>query len=88
MQVVTDKGTVTVTPTEVSLIRKGENEQNAFFRPRYSHAVEHEVDSFARAISIGKMEQRATTEEAFMDLTTLQAMLESGEDGGAVKAVG
>lgn len=93
MQVVTDKGTVTITPTDVSLVRKslkGErDEKTARFDQRYicSHAVEREVASFAKAISTGKMEQRATAEEAFMDLVVLQAMLESGEDGGAVKSV-
>lgn len=91
MQVVTDRGTVTVTPTRVSLVRlglKGEgDEKTAHFDQRYicSHAVEREVASFAKAISMGKMEQRATAEEAFLDLVILQAMLESGEDGGAVK---
>jgi len=93
MQVTTDKGSVTVTPTEVTLSRKGpkgeRDEKKAHFDQRYicSHAVEREVASFANAIRTGKMEQRATAEEALKDLVILQAMLESGEDGGAVKSL-
>lgn len=88
-QVVTDKGAVTVTPTEVTLLRKdpkGEmNVARTAFKALYSHAVEREVGLFAKAMATGKIEQRASPEEAFMDLRVLQAMLESGEDGGAVK---
>jgi len=93
MQVVTDRGTLTVTPTQVSLVRKGpkgeRDEKKARFDQRYicSHAVEREVASFAKAIPTGKMEQRAAAKEASMDLVILQAMLESGEDDGAVKSL-
>lgn len=88
MQVVTDRGTVTVTPTEVSLRRKGEKAQNAFFKPKYGHAVEREVESFAKAVSYGKMDPRASAEEALEDLKVMQALLESGKDDGAVKSLG
>lgn len=93
IEVVTDKGAVTVTPANVSLIRNGprgeRDEKKAHFDRRYvcSHSVQREVSSFANAIATGKMEQRASPKEAFMDLMILQAMLESGEGNGAVKSV-
>ena len=90
--VVTTTGAVAVTPTVVSVLTKdpsnGEKSERQYkFPPMDSHAVQKEVASFAKAIATGKMEQRASPEEASEDLKLLQTMLESGEDGGAVKAV-
>lgn len=87
IQVVTDRGTVTVTPSQVSLKRKGEKAHNAFFKPKWSHAIEREVESFAKAVSSGKMDPRASPEEARKDLVVMQAMLESGAAGGAVNSI-
>ena len=47
--------------------------------------MQREVAAFAKAIGTGKVEQRASPEEAMMDLRVLNAMLESGADGGTPK---
>ena len=90
-QVVTDNGTVTMTPDMVHVLRKSFNgkpeERQHRFKPIWGASVRSEVKAFAEAISVGKMEQRASPEEAFMDLKVLHAMLESGENGGAPKSL-
>ena len=91
VQVVTDKGTVTVTPTAVTLLHRGSNgEMNSKdrpFKPMNSHAIRSEIVAFAEAINTGKMDARAAPEEALADLKVLQAMLESAENRNTVKVV-
>ena len=91
LQVVTDKGAVTVAPNAVSVLREDsmgkKGEKGLPFKPKDERTVLREMTAFGKAMSTGKLEQRATPEEAFVDLRVLQAMLESGEDRGMVKSV-
>ena len=84
--VVTDRGAVTVTPHDVILHHiDSPREKVAHFKKLDGHSVSNEVAAFAKAIGTGKADRRASPEEALMDLKVLQAMLESGEQGGAVQ---
>ena len=87
IQVVTDRGAVTVLPTVVAVLTKdpnGErNERIVGVRP--GPAIKAEVAAFAESIRTGRVDPRGTPEEALADLYVLQAMLESGEEAGAVK---
>ena len=90
-QVVTNRGTVTVALPNVTVLQddsRGEPVPRIQrFKADYDHALEKEIASFAKAIGTQKMDPRASPEEALADLKILQAMLESGEDGGTVKSV-
>ena len=88
IQVVTDKGAVTVTPTDVTTTTKnssGEKEDKVE-KFEYSSGVIPEILSFAQSIEAGKGDERATPQQALMDLRILQSLLESGEDNGQVKS--
>jgi predicted dehydrogenase len=88
IQVVTDKGAVTVTPTDVTTTTKnssGEKEDKVE-KFEYSSGVKPEILSFAQSIEAGKGDERATPQQALMDLRILQSLLESGEDNGQVKS--
>jgi len=88
IQVVTDKGAVTVTPTEVTVTTKnasGEKE-DAVEKFEFSSGVKPEIFSFAHSLEIGKGDERAAPQQALMDLRILQSMLESSEQGGKVKS--
>ena len=89
-QVVTDKGTVTVTSDAVVLSQNDFSGSKAGKKHSFTYlnnGIQHEFATFARAIHTGKMEPRATPEEALLDLKVVQAMLESGADGGMAKSV-
>ncbi|KAL2051996.1 hypothetical protein ABVK25_007688 [Lepraria finkii] len=89
IQVVTDRGAVTVLPTEVAVLTKdaGGERTERRGRVRPGSAVKVEVAAFAESIRTGKSDPRGTPEQALADLQVLQAMLESGEEAGAVKEV-
>lgn len=90
-QIVTDKGAVTVTPNAVTVLQKdskGKKDGTTHnFKPLDNQTVKREVATFAKAISMGKTDARASPEEALADLKVLQAMLESAEEGGMVKSL-
>ena len=89
IQVVTDRGAVTVLPTEVAVLTKdaGGERTERRVRVRPGSAVKVEVAAFTESIRNGKSDPRGTPEQALADLQVLQAMLESGEEAGAVKEV-
>ena len=79
-----DNGTVTATQDRILVQQDDANGKKTVkqysFEPWGS--VEIEVQAFAQAIQTGRVERRASPEEALADLRVVQAMLESGEDGG------
>ena len=89
IQVVTDKGAVTVSPSEVIVLTKDAldgNKQKCFpIKP--DPGVQAEVTAFAHSIKFGKPDDRAAPEQALSDLNVLQAMLDSGENAGAAICV-
>ena len=89
IQVVTDEGAVTLTPTRVTVITKDDdgNEEALTKDFQANSGVIREVAVFAKGIEAGKVDPRGSPEEALMDLKVVQAMLESGEEGGTVKSV-
>lgn len=53
----------------------------------FENGVVEEVKAFAESILAGEADERGTPEQALADLRVLQRMLESGEEGGAVKVL-
>lgn len=87
--VVTDACSVTIRPTEVTTKSRddeGEKTENVE-KGEMSFGVVEEVAAFSRAILVGEMDRRISPEEALGDLKILEAMLRSGENGGAIKHV-
>jgi predicted dehydrogenase len=89
VEVVTTNGAVVWNPTEVAtLTRKGDAKVEAKKEFAYDSGVKAEVAEFVRAIEAGKVDARQTPGEALKDLEILQRLLESGEGGATVKAIG
>lgn len=91
IEVVTDKGAVTVKPDEVVVLARSAHEEGRRKRVarsfRLEESVRWEIAAFADGIRKGKPDVRGWPEQALADLMVLQAMLESGEQGGAVKSL-
>ncbi|KAK5658041.1 hypothetical protein OQA88_2596 [Cercophora sp. LCS_1] len=88
VEVVTDKGAVTWSPTGVTVVKKvgGERvEEKKEFE--YSSGVAREVVGFAEALKRGQLEERQTPAEALRDLEVLQKLLESGEEKAVLKSL-
>lgn len=87
IELVTDKGAVIVTPTEVITTVKNEAGEKREERTpfEFSAGVKPEIVAFAQSIEAGKADKRGVPEEALTDLKILQSLLESGEEGGKVK---
>lgn len=83
IELVTTNGSVKVSPVDVVVKSKNGEERTEFKR---EWGVKAEARAFAEAIQ-GKADARLSPEEALRDLEVLQGLLESGEAGGAVKAV-
>ena len=90
LQVVTDKGAVTVLPAEVIVLAKDCAAENKEKRTKVRPGAggKAEVLAFAHSIKFGKADERATPEQALLDLRVLQAMLDSGEEANTLKRVG
>lgn len=84
LEVVTTTGAVKVSPVDVVVSGKGGEEKKEFARDA---GVKAEVRAFAEAVGRGSGDERLSPREALGDLVVLQGLLESGEAGGAVKAV-
>ena len=84
LEVVTTNGSVKVSPVDVVVSGKGGEERKEFARDA---GVKAEVRAFAEAVEKGSEGERLSPQEALGDLVVLQGLLESGEVGGAVKAV-
>ncbi|PVI04236.1 NAD(P)-binding protein [Periconia macrospinosa] len=77
-----EKGTVTVSRGKVTVKRNGEDEQVKNF-PDEGSGVKQEIAAWGKALQEGKENKRQSPEEALGDLEWLEAMLQSGEKGGA-----
>lgn len=75
-----EKGTVTVAKDCVVVSKDGNEETKEF--PWYS-GVKAEVATWGEALRENKPDPRQSAEEALKDLQMLEAMLQSGEKGGA-----
>lgn len=94
VEVVTTRGSVVWTPTEVRTVTRkaagggaGETVEERREFP-YDTGVKPEVDAFAAAIAAGELDERQTPLEALRDLEILQGLLESGAGGALVKTIG
>ncbi|KAM0323340.1 hypothetical protein ACHAQA_008933 [Verticillium albo-atrum] len=89
VQVVTTKGSVTMTPVDVKTVRKGEDgkkveEQKDFAR---CSGVPAELEAFGASLASGQADGRQNTTQALKDLAILQGLLESGAAEGLTKEV-
>lgn len=84
LEIVTTNGSVKVSPVDVIVSKGGKEERTEFAR---DFGVKAEVKAFAEAVEKGGEDERLSPREALKDLVVLQGLLESGEAGGAVKAV-
>lgn len=77
-----EKGTVTVTDKKVVVKREGGDEDVKEF-PNQGNGVKQEIAAWGESLQAGKANERQSPEEALADLEWLEAMLQSGEKGGA-----
>lgn len=87
IQVVTTKGSVTVTPTEVSVTMKDQSgntldEKKDF---GFSAGVKPEIEAFGQSLNAGRVDPRQSPMNALKDLEILEGMLKSGEKGAILK---
>ena len=87
IEVVTDRGSVTVQTDQVICITKDKDgkRMRECTKIGYDNGVRAEVDAFARSIAGAAADERGTPEQALADLRLMYTMLESGEQGGAVR---
>jgi predicted dehydrogenase len=76
-----EKGTVVVTRGKVVVTKEGKDEAKEF--PDEGSGVGPEIAAWGKGLAEGKMDQKQSAEEALKDLELLEAMLTSGEKGGA-----
>lgn len=88
-QVVTTEGSVTMTPTEVTVVRRGSDGAQVVEKTQFGRdsGVKAETQAFADSIARGEVDVRQTADEALKDLQILEGLLESGAAGGVVRAV-
>ncbi|CAI6341372.1 unnamed protein product [Periconia digitata] len=77
-----EKGVVTVSKGKVTVQKNGEKEV-VKEHPDEGNGVKQEIAAWGKALQEGKANQRQSPEEALGDLEWLEAMLQSGEKGGA-----
>lgn len=76
-----EKGTVVVTRGKVVVKKEGKEETEEF--PSEGNGVKQEIAAWGEGLAKGTMDARQGPEEALKDLKVLEAMLTSGEKGGA-----
>lgn len=86
IHVVTEKGAVTVTPTNVTVSSIDLNRAQTL-QLKECKGIRQEVAAFAQSIKTGKVDRRGAPEQALMDLKVIQAMIESGEAAGKMQTV-
>lgn len=84
--VITTTGSVTWTPVKVQVIN-ATGLMNGVKEFIYDNAVRAEIEAFCRSLPSGVSDQLQTPLEALGDLKILQALLESGEDGGTPRDI-
>ncbi|KAL2158837.1 hypothetical protein VTH06DRAFT_4029 [Thermothelomyces fergusii] len=89
VEIVTTKGAVSWSPTEVRTVAGNGDGSGGKVEERrgfpYSSGVTEEVAAFANGLAAGKLDDFQSPREALKDLEILQALLESGDGGAAVK---
>ncbi|AEO55681.1 oxidoreductase-like protein [Thermothelomyces thermophilus ATCC 42464] len=91
VEIVTTKGVVSWSPTEVRTVAgKGDGSGDKVEERKefpYSSGVTKEVAAFADGLAAGKLDAFQSPREALKDLEILQALLESGDGGAIVKDI-
>lgn len=85
VEIVTTNGVVNWNPSEVKVSKTGQEDQITKFGKDFGVAAE--VAAFGKSLEAGKADPAQTPEEALADLRILQALLKSGEAGGALKVI-
>ncbi|PSN65999.1 NAD(P)-binding protein, partial [Corynespora cassiicola Philippines] len=83
--VAAEKGTVQVTRGKVTVTVDGKEEVTEF--PEEGSGVKQEIKAWAESLVKGTPNEAQSPEEALRDLEILEAMLKSGENGGAPVAL-
>ena len=76
-----EKGTVSVSRGKVTVVKDGKEDVKEF--PDDGNGVKPEIVAWAEGLENGKSNARQAPEEALKDLQLLEAILKSGEKGGA-----
>lgn len=84
IEVVTEKGCVTATPSGVTVKVDGVSEE---IEIEAGSGVVAELEAFRNSVASDSPDSRQLPEEAYADLQILEAMLRSGEQGAAVKHI-
>jgi predicted dehydrogenase len=85
IEIVTTNGIVNWNPSEVKVTRKGVEDESTKFSK--DSGVAAEVAAFGKSLEAKEADPLQTPEEALADLRILQALLKSGEAGGALKVI-
>jgi predicted dehydrogenase len=85
IEIVTTNGVVNWNPSEVKVTRKGAEDETKKFSK--DSGVAAEVAAFGKSLEAGEADPKQSPEEALADLKILQALLKSGEAGGALKVI-
>lgn len=86
LEVVTSTGSVSVKPTDVTVITKDQTGEKIEKKTEFPFGlgVQAEMEAFVEQIETKRDDSRLSPSEALADLQLLQSLLESGERDGAV----
>ena len=84
IQIVTDEGSVTVTPTTVSIATAKVSTTRIFQR---ENGRNRELAVFAKGIENGHIEARGDPREALLDLKVTHAIFQSAKEGGSLQDI-
>ncbi|KAG7142608.1 hypothetical protein HYQ45_000975 [Verticillium longisporum] len=89
VQVVTTEGSVTMTPVDVKVAKRGQDGKKVEERREFtrSSGVPAELEAFGASLEQGTADERQNTAQALKDLAILQGLLESGAADGQAKQV-
>ena len=89
IQIVTDEGAVTITPTNVTVDANDKDEIKTTRTRTFQRESgrKRELAVFAKGIENGQTETRGDPREAFMDLKVMQAILKSAQEDGSPQDV-
>ena len=89
IEIITDRGTVTVEADQVVCITRDKSGKTTEETTALAldNGVNGEIRAFAESIQNGVADERGVPEQALADLRLIQRMLESDEEGGAVKVM-
>lgn len=90
IQIMTDKGVVKMSDKGVIVLKHGDADDREKFIARefpFNDSLNREIGVFAQGILTKTVEVRGMPQEALEDLKVMQAIIESGEEGGAVKLI-